>query len=125
MSVVNAVLTEVRAHAGVNAYGKVAEGDDGDLRWSGTRTAYLTRVKKSVKRGEIRETIWVDMLYVRGTLPIELTPGAQAEADTVVIHDNRPPAAIKRFRVVGVEVKAAGTPVDSVAIELADPRVTA
>lgn len=122
--VTNSALIEIRGAAPTNGSGDVADGALGTLRWSGARAAYLSRVKRSVKRNDVRVTIHVDQLVIRGTLPIVVTPGEPLSGDTIVVRDGREPATVKRFRVVAVNAAATrpGSPVNSVRLDLDDER---
>lgn len=123
----NATLTAINSAGTRDRHGDVA--DEGALKWSGTRNGYLTRRKRSIsvgdprsEGGKRRETVEVDVLVLRGRLPIAITAGDQATGDTIVVVDHRMGDVEKRFRVVGVDLRAARTPVDSARLELADER---
>lgn len=123
----NATLTAINSAGATDRHGDVAS--EGDLKWSGMLRGYLTRRKKSVtvgdpraEGGQRRERLEVDVLVLHGRLPIAVTTGDQSVGDTIVVIDHRMGDVEKRFRVVGVDVRAIGSPVDSARLELADER---
>lgn len=132
--ITNAALLEVRAAAAADAYGDIPDdAEAGVLKWSGSRSAYLTRKRKFVIETRDRSGVVesqrstskeVDVLTIRGTLPIEVTGGPPAKGDTILVTDSRGPMATKRFRVAGVDVRATGSAVDSIRLELASERAT-
>lgn len=124
----NATLTAINSAGARDRHGDVA--DEGALKWSGTRRGYLTRRTRSVSVGDARadggqrrERVKVDVLVLRGRLPISVEPGDQSAGDTIVVVDHRSGEDVeKRFRVVGVDMRAVGSAVDSATLELADER---
>lgn len=117
----NAVLTAVEAPGALDAYAVAA--DAGEVKWNGHQAGYLTRGKKSVKRGDLRETVEFDVLILQGIPPVEINPGEQAKGDTLIIEDRRMGVVAKRFRVVAIDVRAVGSSVDSTRLELDDERL--
>jgi hypothetical protein len=114
----NATLIEI-ARPGALA----ANGDPGDpvVVWSGAAAGYLKRIRSaSVSGGETtyvrRDTF---TLLASAGAPVLEQAGANWEAYTVVIDDQRGLSAVRRrFTVRGMENRAAGTPVDSIRLEL-------
>jgi hypothetical protein len=118
MNFTNATLTEI-AQPGPLA----ANGDPGDpvVVWSGRARGYLKRLRRTVISGgedvRLKRDIFT-ILNTAGSPPVE-TAGPDWEACTVVIDDERETETkTRRFTVRGAENRAAGTPVDSVRLEL-------
>ena len=122
----NCVLLDVRLPGVPDDYGKVAAA--GVVAWTGRLSGYLKRENRrtmtgTLTTGQQMTVVDRDILYVQGA-PYALasaTAGDQQSASTVLVDDRRKnPSVQRRMRVVAVEDRAAGLPVDSVRVELDD-----
>lgn len=121
----NAVLVSITGPGSPDAYGDTITGT---VVWSGRAAGYLKRVHKTIVSGgqevDVRRDIFT-ILNTAGAAVLEVS-GADWEATTVVIDDLRGPSPVRRrFTVVAMENRAAGTPLDSVRLELDTETVTA
>lgn len=100
------------------------------VAWGGAVAGYLTRARRQTISGGEVVYVLVDRLVMLAAVAAPLldavtAAGAVWEAATVLIEDRRAgAAACRRFTVRGVDLRAAGTPVDSLRLDL-DPTVTA
>lgn len=121
----NAVLVSVNGPGRVDGRGdEVAAGDSA---WEGRQPGYLTRKKMltrvgSASQGSDATMVEMDVLVLEGTPPVALIAGDQAGGQTILVEDRRTTPVTKRYRIVSFDVRAAGTPVDSTRIVLADER---
>lgn len=126
----NAVLLAINPPGTVDAYGDVATA--GTASWTGRVPACLTRSRKvaaamKTERGTGGEMtlIEADVLIIRRAhaAPVSELPGDQSRATTILVEDRRTDTPVtKRFRVVGVDNRAAGTIADGLRLTLADER---
>jgi hypothetical protein len=114
----NATLTEI-AEPGLLG----PSGDPGEpvVIWTGRARGYLKRLRRTVISGgedvRLKRDIFT-ILNSAGSPPVE-TAGPDWQACTVVIDDERETVTkTRRFTIRGAENRAAGTPVDSVRLEL-------
>lgn len=125
MLLTNAVLTKIETPGPLTD-----EGDPGTpvAAWTGRAAGYLKRVARQEVSGGEQITVKEDVfILLRSTgAPIVETAGPDWEATTVVIEDRRTPTPVtRRFTVDGMENRAAGTPVDSIRLQLANERASA
>jgi hypothetical protein len=114
----NAVLTQIATPGPLSD-----NGDPGTpvQVWSGRAAGYLKRTRKSVLSNGAQVRVVLDVFWI---LDSELAPvievaGADWEASSVVIEDQRTATPVqRRFTVSSMEHRAAGTEVDSVRMEL-------
>lgn len=121
----NAALLEINTAGTPDAYGDVTT--KGTSEWAGRVPAHLKRVRRRVVSGGTVTPVEMDVLVVLRSHGVAAPspPGDQQAADTLLVEDQRGPAPVtRRFRVVGVEDRAAGTDVDSWRAELADERAS-
>lgn len=118
MNFTNATLTEIAQPGPLGP-----NGDPGDpvVVWSGRARGYLKRLRRTVISGgqdvRLKRDIFT-VLNSAGAPPVE-TAGPDWEACTVVIDDERElTTRTRRYAVRGAENRAAGTPVDSIRLEL-------
>lgn len=94
--------------------------------WKGKARGYLKRVKRMALSGGENVLVRRDVFTLLRTegAPVVEQAGADWEAYTVVIEDKRTNAPEQhRYVIRGMENRAAGTPVDSIRLEL-DPQST-
>jgi hypothetical protein len=120
---VNATLTAIAAPGPLGP-----SGDPGTpvTVWQGRAKGYLKRIRRQVVSGgqsvDLKRDIFT-LLNSEGAPVIEQA-GADWEGSTVVIADERTPTLQERRYVVrGMENRAAGTPADSIRLELAEEAV--
>lgn len=121
----NALLLEVAGPGTPDEYGDVATG--GAATWTGRVPAHLIRERSRQVSGGAVVSVERDVLVVLGShgAPVGAVPGDQAQATTVLVEDRRTQTPVtRRFRVIAAENRAAGTPADSLRLELADERTT-
>lgn len=121
----NAVLTQINGPGTIDRAGDVETA--GTAIWTGRAGACLQRRDRRVVTPEGMTLVEADVLIVPRSsgAPVSELAGDQARATTVVVEDRRTGTAVtRRFRVVGVENRAAGTMVDSVRLELDDERAS-
>lgn len=114
----NAVLTAIYAPGSPDEYGDTT---DGSVLWAGRASGYLKRSRRSVVSGGRELQIRRDVFTILATAgaPVLTVAGPDWEATTVTIEDQRvSPPVTRRFTVVAMEDRAAGTIVDSVRLEL-------
>lgn len=122
----NAALRTVRsAPAGtVDAYGDTSSPTPATAPavWAGDAPAHLRRVRRMARAGAHDALVEVDELVVRRRdVAAFARPGSSILGAIVEVDDHRAMGAPERlaFRVTGAELRAAGTTVDSVRLELA------
>lgn len=127
----NAVVTQLAPPGTPDRTGDVTT--PGTAAWVGRCPAYLRRVRTRVlaSRGDVGDgsqraqltTVFRDMLVVQSP-PQQLlaaVPGDDTGGWTILVEDRRPiTPGTRRFRVVTVDHRAAGTRVDSLRLELDD-----
>ena len=117
----NAVILALNAAGTPDGYGDVPA--EGVVSWEGRQDAYLKRVRRRLVSGGQLVDDYRDMLIVQ-TPAVSLTqavPGDDVAGSTVLVEDLRNPTAVlRRFRVVAVDHRAVGSPVDSLRLELDD-----
>jgi hypothetical protein len=118
MNLTNAALVEI-ARPGPLA----TNGDPGTpvVVWTGVAKGYLKRTRRMVVSGGENVPVKRDVftLLNRAGAPVVEKAGGDWEAHTVVLEDLKFSPAVKlRFVVRGMENRAAGTPVDSIRLEL-------
>jgi hypothetical protein len=114
----NAVLTQIAAPGDL-----ARNGDPGTPVevWAGRAAGYLKRTRKSVLSGGAQVRVVTDVFTILASsgAPVIEIAGADWEASTVVIEDQRTAVpVVRRFGVAAMENRAAGTIVDSVRLEL-------
>jgi hypothetical protein len=118
MSLTNATLVEI------SKPGPLATNGDPGLPvvvWTGVAKGYLKRTRRMVISGGVNVPVKRDVftLLNRAGAPVVERAGGDWEAYTVIIDDTRTPESKRRRYVVrGMENRAAGTPVDSIRLEL-------
>jgi hypothetical protein len=115
----NSVLTEIR---GPGAVGPSGDTDStGPVLWTGRVDGYLQRTRKTVVADGQQARVALDvfhMLTSNGS-PVLEQAGPDWDATTIVIEDRRTiPVLARRFTVDMMQLSAAGTPVDSIRLEL-------
>lgn len=97
--------------------------------WSGSVPAYLTtrervtRTARELEEIERQEVLVVALRALRAAGAPVPAPGADWEADSVLVGDRRvTPPIQKRYTVDALTLRAAGTPVDDLLLALSDPR---
>lgn len=128
----NATLVAIHAPGRIAPDGNTTVGPP---IWQGHALGWLRRIRLQTTvtagtpngRAEQAVTAQRDELIVRtvgdAVAVAQVIAGADWEASTVVIDDQRGPVSIRRrWTVVGVDQRAAGTIADSVRIELDDPQ---
>lgn len=125
----NAVLTGISTPGALDSHGRPTSSS---TVWTGEATGYLKRIHRAVPmhRGSQSgvptgaEIVKTDVFWIlggAGAPPAEVA-GADWEGSTVTIIDQRTsPPVTRTFRVVGMENRAIGSPVDNVRLELATP----
>lgn len=98
-------------------------GDPGEpvVVWSGAAGGYLKRIRRQAISGGVNVEVKRDTFTLLNSVgaPVLEQAGGDWEAYTVVIEDRRTSVrARRRFTVRGMENRAAGTPVDSIRLEL-------
>lgn len=89
--------------------------------WTGRAAGYLKRERISEVRDGVQADVRKDVFIIlRATgAPALEAAGPDWEASTVVIEDQRTPTPVaRRWSVVAMENRAAGTTVDSIRLEL-------
>lgn len=126
MNLLNATLLDMTGAGSPDRSGDVT--NEGAAVWSGRARGYLRRERRRAVTGGGMTLIEGDTLFVPtpARALLAAVPGDQSTGTTVLVEDHRGPTAVtRRFRVVGVQHSAAGTPVDSLRLELDDARVDA
>jgi hypothetical protein len=118
MNFTNAMLVEIARPGPLTG-----NGDPGEpvQVWSGRVAGYLKRTRRQVISGGISVNIHRDVFTLLRTqgAPVVEEAGGDWSAYTVILEDNRTPTTQRRrFTVRGMENRAAGTPVDSIRLEL-------
>lgn len=126
----NAVLLEIR-EPGAPLDNGDPNPEGGSLLWSGRAAGYLKRVRRSqTVRGDVSGTgtgvslqipVRLDIFTILDSAgaPVIATAGADWEASTVLIEDQRTATPVlRRFTVASMEHRQAGTIADSVRLEL-------
>lgn len=116
----NATLTMIQAAGTIDAYGDTA--DDGPVLWEGAARGYLKR-SRSDRRDIGGQQIDVNtdmfiLLNSAGAGVVEQAGPDWSSSVVTIIDQRTAPAATKSYRVVAMENRAAGLPVDSVALKL-------
>lgn len=125
----NAVLTGISTPAALDSHGRPTSSSS---VWTGKAPGYLKRVHRAVpmRRGSQSgvptgaEIVKTDVFWILGGAgaPSAEVAGADWEGSTVTIIDQRTsPPVTRTFRVVGMENRVIGSPVDNVRLELATP----
>lgn len=120
----NAALLELNGPGTPDSYADVPT--KGPSLWSGRAPAYLKRERRRTVSGGEVILVERDVLTVRretGAPPIEV-PGDQQGATTVLVEDRRSTPVTRRFRVISVDNRAAGTIADAIRLELTDERAS-
>lgn len=118
----NSVLTEITPAGALDDTGDPTTGTPA---WEGRAQGYLKRMdRQEVSGGQqvtVHETVFF-LLTSMGAPAIE-SAGPDWQASTVVIEDQRTtPPVTRRWTVDGMENRMAGTIVDSIRLQLTDPR---
>lgn len=116
----NAVLLSVAPAGAVDGYG-VAQA--APAVWEGRAPGYLKRGTRAASSRGQAVNVSVDVLVVLRSVAVPVLPqaGASWEGWTVTVEDRRTTEPVtRRFRVSGMENRAAGTIADSFRVELAD-----
>lgn len=114
----NAVLLSINDAGSADEYGDATAGT---ALWSGRAAGYLKRVAKTVVSGgqEVKVRRDIFTILASAGAPVLEVAGPDWEATTVTIDDLRGPTPVRRrFTVTAMENRAAGTPLDSVRLEL-------
>jgi hypothetical protein len=115
----NAVLIEVRAPGEPDRSGEITAL--GDVLWVGRAPGYLKRPRTTVVSGGQEINVKRDTLILRALLgvPTRVTPGAQWDGSSIVVDDFRDGHAVRsRFAVKSADLRATGSIVDSLRLEL-------
>jgi hypothetical protein len=121
----NAALLAINLPGTPDSYGDVATA--GASAWQGRASGYLKRIRRRVVSGGEVTVVNLDVFWTRDAAgsAIAEAAGDQADATTVLIEDRRTAIPVtRRFRVVGMEHRAAGTAVDNLRLELDDERAS-
>lgn len=116
----NATMTTVTGPGSVDRYGDVASST---TLWSGNVRGYLRRPRQSRTGMDREEDLKLDEFVIHGEAasPIlqSLSAGAEAEAVTVTIRDDRRPlSSVSTYKIKGLDILTAGTVADSVRLML-------
>lgn len=114
----NAVLLTITGPGAPDEYGDTTTGS---VVWQGRAPGYLKRQDRTIVSGGTQVDLKRDTftILVSAGAPVLEVAGPDWEATTVVIDDLRGVSPVRRrFMVVAMEHRAAGTPVDSVRLEL-------
>lgn len=122
----NCTVVDVRRPGALDRYGDVSDPSDASPIWEGRVPAHIRREEIHGTESNRSTRLERDVLYIRGAygVPVsEITPGDQKSGSTVLVDDLRGSTTVRRrFRVVKVSNRAAGTIADSVRLELDDER---
>lgn len=116
----NATITTVAGPGSVDRYGDVASST---TLWSGNVRGYLRRPRISRTGMDREEDLKLDEFVIQGEAasPVlkSLAAGAEAEAVTVTIRDDRKPTSVTNtYKVKGLDILTANTIADSVRLLL-------
>lgn len=115
----NSILAAVNTPGVPDKSGDVDQ--PGDPMWVGQAPGYLKRPRRTTLSAGQQIDVKQDILYlpIRPGVPTKVGPGAQWNGATVVIDDLRGAAAVrKRFTVKHEDLRAVGSDVDSLRLEL-------
>lgn len=116
----NATITQVSGPGSIDRYGDVASSE---TLWAGNVRGYLRRPRMSRTGMDREEDLKLDEFVIHGEAasPIlqSLSAGAEAEAVTVTIRDDRKPKSVDNtYKIKGLDILSAGTVADSVRLML-------